>query len=173
MEIDIGGGYRLRPWRAGDEASLAKYANNRKVWRNMRDLFPYPYTVDDARAWLAKREGQQPENVFAIATATEAVGGIGLHPQIDIDRRTAEVGYWLGEPFWGRGIATRAVRALVGYAFANFDLARLQAHVFEWNPASARVLEKAGFTLEARVKKAVTKDGQTIDMFQYALVRDG
>ncbi|MDP3062742.1 MAG: GNAT family N-acetyltransferase [Chloroflexota bacterium] len=173
MEIDIGGGYRLRPWRAGDEASLAKYANNHKVWRNMRDSFPHPYTLEDARAWLTKREGQQPENVFAIATATEAVGGIGLHPQTDIDRRTAEVGYWLGEPFWGRGIATRAVRALVPYAFANFDLARLQAHVFEWNPASARVLEKAGFTLEARLRKAVTKDGQTIDMFQYALVREG
>ncbi|MDP6071748.1 MAG: GNAT family protein [SAR202 cluster bacterium] len=85
---------------------------------------------------------------------------------------SAEVGYWLGEPFWGKGIATMAISAIVDYAFAHFDLVRLYASVFEWNPASARVLEKAGFTLEGRECKSVTKDGQTIDALVYALVRD-
>jgi len=83
------------------------------------------------------------------------------------------VGYWLGEPYWGKGIATSAVRALVDYAFKTFDLVRLEAVVFEWNPASMRVLEKTGFTLESRMRKSVTKDGQTIDSFKYVLIRDG
>src|SRR5947209_2302263 len=101
----------------------------------------------------------------------EAVGGIGVELGRDVFYRSAEIGYWLGEPYWGRGIATEALRAITECAFMTFDLCRLQAGVFEWNPASMRVLEKAGFTLEARHRKNVTKDGETIDRVVYALVR--
>ena len=161
----------MRPWRDGDEESLARYANNRNIWINMRDSFPYPYSVEDAISWVQLQKDRDPVQGFAIAADNEAIGGIGIRLQEDVHRGSAEVGYWLGEPFWGKGIATRALRAMTGYAFENLDLVRLYATVFEWNPASARVLEKAGFTLEARLKKSVIKDGQVIDEFLYALVR--
>ena len=161
----------MRLWRDGDEESLARYANNRNIWINMRDSFPYPYSVEDAISWVQLQKDRDPVQGFAIATDNEAIGGIGIRLQEDVHRGSAEVGYWLGEPFWGKGIATRALRAMTGYAFENLDLVRLYATVFEWNPASARVLEKAGFTLEARLKKSVIKDGQVIDEFLYALVR--
>ena len=173
IEIAIGD-CKLRAWRPGDEAALVKYANNRNIWINLRDRFPHPYAMDDAIAWVQSVKDQRPVTNFAIATATdnddEAIGSIGLTLQEDVHRRSGEIGYWLAEPFWGRGITTRAVRALTEYAFANFDLVRLYANVFEWNPASGRVLEKAGFTLEGRLRKNITKDGNTIDQFVYALV---
>jgi RimJ/RimL family protein N-acetyltransferase len=161
----------LRSWRRGDELSLVRYANNRNVWRNLRDRFPHPYTAADADAWLAHVSAQAPVASFAIVVDGEAVGGIGLEPGTDVHRRSAEIGYWLGEPFWGRGIATEALRAVTEYAFRTFDICRLEAAVFEWNPASARVLEKAGYTLEGRARLAVTKDGRTGDRLLYALVR--
>jgi RimJ/RimL family protein N-acetyltransferase len=161
----------LRPWRRGDEASLVRYADNRNVWRNLRDRFPHPYTAKDADEWIARASGQTPAQSFAIVVDSNAVGGIGLELGEDVFRRSAEVGFWLGEPFWGRGIASEALRAVTQYAFATFDICRLQAHVFEWNPASMRVLEKAGYTLEGRARLAVTKDGRTIDRLEYALIR--
>ncbi|HWP99308.1 MAG TPA: GNAT family protein [Vicinamibacterales bacterium] len=161
----------IRSWHPADAHALARHANSRAVWRNLRDRFPHPYTLADAEAWIARARAARPETHFAIAVGGEAVGGIGLELQIDVARRSAEIGYWLGEAYWGRGIATEAVRALTEHAFAAFDLCRIYAFVFEWNPASARVLEKAGFIREARLRKAVTKDGRTIDAFLYALVR--
>jgi [ribosomal protein S5]-alanine N-acetyltransferase len=161
----------LRPWRRGDEASLVRYANNRNISRNLRDRFPYPYTAADADAWIGRVSAESPPCNFAIVVDGAAVGGIGLERGEDVFRRSAEVGYWLGEPFWGRGIATEAVRAVTAYAFATFDLCRLQAHVFAWNPASMRVLEKAGYTFESRARLAVTKEGRTIDRVEYALIR--
>jgi RimJ/RimL family protein N-acetyltransferase len=156
----------------GDEASLVRHANNRLVWRNLSRL-PHPYTTADAHAWIARAGAQSPVTDFAIAVDGEAVGGIGVELGRDVFHRSAEIGYWLGEAYWGRGIATEAVRALTEYAFVTFDLCRLHAGVFEWNPASMRVLEKAGYTLEARHRKNVTKDGETIDRLVYALVRPG
>jgi len=100
-----------------------------------------------------------------------AVGSVGIELGTDVFRRSAEIGYWLGEPFWGRGIATEALRAMTEYAFAHFDICRLEAGVFGWNPASARVLEKAGYTLEGRARNAVVKDGRTTDRLLYGLVR--
>ena len=171
MRIDIGE-WRIRSLRFEDAPSLAKYANNRNVSRNLRDRFPYPYGIEDAEAFIRLANAQELETVFAIASDAEVIGGIGLELHNDVHRRSAQVGYWLGEPFWGRGIATLALLALTEYAFAQFDLARLYAYVYEWNPASARVLEKAGYEYEGRLRKSITKDGQTIDQWLYATVRD-
>jgi ribosomal-protein-alanine N-acetyltransferase len=161
----------LRPWRRGDEPALVRHANNRNVSRNLRDRFPYPYTAADAAEWIARASDQSRPTSFAIVVDGEPVGGIGIELGTDVFRRSAEIGYWLGEPFWGRGLATEALRALTDYAFVHFDLCRLEAGVFDWNPASARVLEKAGYVLEGRSRLAVTKDGRTGDRLVYALVR--
>ena len=161
----------LRPWGTGDEASLVRYADNRNVSRNLKDRFPYPYTAADAVEWIAHASPQGPATNFAIAVDDTAVGGIGIELGTDVFRRSAEIGYWLGEPFWGRGIATEALRAMTAYAFEHFDICRLEAGVFEWNPASARVLEKNGYVLEGRARLGVVKDGRLGDRLLYALVR--
>ena len=156
MEIRIDP-WKLRPWQPGDVDALVKYANNYAIWRNLPDTFPHPYTETDAREWSQRPNQGEPLTNLAIATADEAIGSIGLTLQDDVHFRSGEVGYWLGEPFWGQGIATRALRTFSEYAFANFDLVRLYAIVFEWNPASARVLEKAGFTSKRGCETAPTR----------------
>lgn len=162
----------IRSWRSQDVPAIVRHANNRRVWRNLKDRFPHPYTTSDAEHWIHQATGATPETHFAIAIDEEAVGGIGLDLQMDVFRRSAEIGIWLGEAYWGRGIATEAVRAMTNFAFANFDLCRIYAGVFEWNPASMRVLEKASYSLEGRLRNSVTKDGQTIDQMLYAIVRE-
>jgi len=162
----------LRSWEWRDRESIVRHANNRKVSLNLRDRFPHPYTERDARNWLDAVIGLEPETNFAIDVAGEAVGGIGYTIQYDVARRSAEIGYWLGEDFWGRGIATEALIAVTDHAFANHDLCRIFAHVFDWNGASARVLEKAWYTFEGRMRKSVTKEGQTIDQLMYAMIRE-
>jgi RimJ/RimL family protein N-acetyltransferase len=162
----------LRSWEWRDRDAIVRRANNRNVWINLRDRFPHPYTVNDARRWLDSVIGHEPETNFAIAVAGEAVGGIGFSLQYDVERRSAEIGYWLGEDYWGRGIATDALIAVSESAFANYDVCRLHAHVFEWNQASVRVLEKAGYVFEGRLRKSVTKEGKTIDSLLYAMIRE-
>lgn len=171
MEIDIGGGYAVRSFEPTDKDAIARYADNRKVWLGLRDLFPHPYTPENAVQWLEHVKDQDPETHYAIASPAELVGGIGFTIKADINRLSAEIGYWLGEPFWGRGIATRAVKAVTGYAFSNFDIVRLYAEVFSNNEASTRVLEKAGYVYEGRLRKYVIKDGKILDMLVYAVVR--
>lgn len=162
--------FTIRNWQPGDEASLVQHANNRKIWRNVRDRFPHPYTLEDAVWWIDFAGSEDPAVNFAIAVDGAAVGGIGLILRDDVYRLSAEIGYWLGEEFWGRGIASAAVRALSDYAFTSFKLCRIYAEVFEWNPASMRVLEKAGFQFEGRLRKSVFKDGQVIDACIYARI---
>ncbi len=169
IEIDA---WQVRSWRQGDQDAIVRYANNRNVWRNLRDYFPHPYTMRDANAWIDWVKREDPEVNFAIASPNEAIGAVGLRILEDVYRRSAEIGYWLGEPFWDRGITTLALRALSDWAFERFDIVRLQAAVFEWNAASARVLEKAGYEFEARMRQSVTKDGQTIDQLLYARLRE-
>lgn len=161
----------LRRFRTGDEPSLALHANDREIWKNLRDRFPHPYTEADAAAWVAYTSAQAPPLDFAIDVDGAAVGGIGIMPQSDVHRRSAEIGYWLGRAARGRGIATEALVGLTEHVFAETDICRLFAAVFEHNPASARVLEKAGYTLEGRLKQSVFKDGQVIDSLLYARVR--
>lgn len=163
---------RVRSWRRGDEASLVKHANNRHVWINLRDRFPHPYTSDDAARWMAWVLAERPETNFAVAVGEDAVGGVGYEIQPDVHRRSAEIGYWLGEAYWGRGIMTEAVRAVTEYAFRTHNLLRLFAAVFEWNPASMRVLEKAGYSKEARLRRSAVKDSRVIDQVLYAITRE-
>jgi RimJ/RimL family protein N-acetyltransferase len=162
----------VRSWREDDGPSLARHANNRRVWLNLRDRFPHPYTSDDAAHFLAWVPAQRPETNFAIAVGDEAVGGIGYQIQPDVHRISAEIGFWLGEAYWGRGIMTEALRAVTAHAFHTHNLHRLFAGVFDWNPASMRVLEKAGYTREAVLRKSAIKDGRIIDQALYAIVRE-
>ena len=165
------GNYMIRSYEAGDVPSLVQYANNKKVWLHLRDRFPHPYRRSDALAWLRYVQAQDPPHDFAIAGDMGVIGGIGLHLQSDVHRRSAEIGYWLGEPYWNRGITSQAVAAMTDFAFANFPVVRLYAHVFEGNPASERVLQKAGYELEGRTCKSVYKDGKLLDQVIYGVVR--
>jgi [ribosomal protein S5]-alanine N-acetyltransferase len=166
-------GCRVRSWRHGDAPSLSRHADSRKIWLNVRDHFPHPYTVSDAERWVELATTTMPETQFAIEVAGEAAGGIGLFLRQDVERRGAELGYWLGEAHWGRGLMTGIVREFTRWAFDEFDLLRIFAVVFEWNPASCRVLEKAGYVLEGRLRRAVVKDGHVLDQLMYAAVREG
>jgi ribosomal-protein-alanine N-acetyltransferase len=160
----------IRDWARSDRDSLVRYANNRDVWRNLAERFPHPYTEADADAWFATLDGMAERTHWAIEVGGEAVGGIGVDLGKDIYAKTAHFGYWLGEPFWRRGIMTEAVKAASAHAMSYFDLVRLEAPVFESNPASMRVLEKAGFVREAVLHRAVYKDGRILDTVLYALV---
>lgn len=162
----------LRTWRRGDERALTAHANHRDVWRNLADFFPHPYTKADADAWIARVEADQSGSLHLAIVVDEPVGGIGVARLPDVGRLTGTVGYWLGPTARGRGYATEALSALVEHVFAQTDLQRLEARVFEWNPASCRVLEKAGFTREARLRRAAIKDDQLIDVWLYSRVRE-
>lgn len=171
MPIDLGDGISIRTYRERDFRSLARNANDRRIAANLRDGFPHPYTEHHARAYLARVATHRPQLAYAVADGDEIVGGIGILPGEDVDRRTAELGYWLAVPYWGRGIMSRAVRRFTDWAFARFDLLRIHASVFRTNPASARVLEKAGFRFEGRMRSAVFESGQVSDPLLYARIR--
>lgn len=171
VEIKIGE-YKLRPWRLEDVDALTRHANNRKVADNLRDTFPSPYIEQDSIHWIQSNQNVDPPLHFAIATDEEAIGSIGASIGPDIHRYSAEVGYWIGEPYWNKGVMTMALKAYSSYAFEKLGMVRLFATVFEWNPSSARVLEKAGYKLEGRLRKYVTKNGRVADALLYALVKE-
>jgi len=162
----------IRSWRISDEERLPLHANNRKIWLNLRDRFPHPYTRADAQRWLEQITAKEPDLSFAIDVGGEAVGGIALVLGNDVERCAAEIGYWLGEQFWGRGIATAAVIALTDYAFQNLKLTRVFAVPFARNDASVRVLEKAGYLREGLLRRSAIKDGVVLDQFMYAKTND-
>lgn len=160
----------MRSWRSSDVDALAQHANNRNIWINLRDRFPHPYTKRDARAFIRAARAQRPETAFAIVVDGEAVGGIGFVLNADVERVSAEIGYWLAEPLWGRGIATEVLVAVTAYAGATHALTRLYALPFAGNRASCRVLEKAGYVLEGRLRRSAIKDGRITDQLQYAFI---
>jgi [ribosomal protein S5]-alanine N-acetyltransferase len=164
-------GCDLRPWKAEDKTALVSNANSRNVWRNLTEMFPHPYTEADAENWVATANQSEPSVHLAIALEGKAVGGIGVVAGEGVARHTAQFGYWLGESYWGRGIATAAARAMVAHVFSGSYFVRLEAAVFVWNPASMRILEKVGFVREGVLRKSVFKDGEFIDSVMYALVR--
>jgi len=170
MHLDCGNCV-VRSWRPEDAAAIARYANNPNIACFVRDRFPHPYTLTDAEAFLAANTKRVPEVNFAIEVNGEAVGGIGLMLGTDIERVSSEIGYWLGEPFWGRGIATAALSAVTEHGFRAFDLTRIFALPFANNPASMRVLEKAGYTRDALLRRAIIKNGQVLDLYLYSQVR--
>ncbi|HUP20258.1 MAG TPA: GNAT family protein [Gemmatimonadota bacterium] len=171
LTIPFEGG-ALRPWREGDAVELVRLANDRAVWRNLGDRFPHPYTPKDAAWWLS--EGCRSNHQMSLAVELDhgLAGGLGFKFWTDpIFRITSEVGYWLGREHWGRGTMTRALCAAVPWALERYDLVRIEAGVFETNPASGRVLEKAGFRLEARLERSVIKDGVVLDRLLYVRFR--
>ena len=163
----------VRSWRTSDAESLLRHANNRNIWLNLRDAFPYPYTKHDARAYIRSVRDRTPETTFAIAVDEEAVGSIGFVLRTDVERVSAEIGYWLAEPFWGRGIATEALVALTQYAIVTHGLTRIYALPFAWNLASCRVLEKAGYVREAILRSSSVKYGNARDQALYAKINAG
>ena len=171
MNIQLGI-YQIRSYEINDKSALIKYANNYKISKNLRDSFPYPYAEKDADLWISSATNQNPELNFAIANSNELIGGIGLMLQPDVYRFSAEIGYWIAEPFWGNGIASLALVALSKYAFEKFDLNRIFAGVFQGNRASMRVLEKSGFKLEGRFRKAVDKENSFKDQLMYSFLRE-
>jgi RimJ/RimL family protein N-acetyltransferase len=159
----------LRPWRAGDATSLVRHANDRAIWLNLRDQFPHPYTAADADDWIAFASNRSPPASLAIEVESQAVGGVSLLPHDDVERVSAELGYWLGRVFWNRGVMTAAVRAITQYGFEQFALTRIYAVPFAANAASQRVLEKAGYTREGVLRRSAIKDGVVTDQVLFAI----
>jgi len=161
----------VRPWAESDAAALQHHANNRKVSIQLRDRFPFPYELEQARTFLGWIATQPSPTVWAIEVAGEAVGGIGIEMHSDVERVSAEIGYWLGESFWGRGIATEALTAVTAEAFKSFDITRLYAVPFADHGASVRVLEKAGYAREGHLRRSAIKDGKIRDQLLFAAYR--
>lgn len=158
----------IRKFRRCDKFRMAVIANNTKIAANLRDAFPSPYTTEDAQKFISACLRQEPYEVFAIECEGEYVGNIGLHRQDDVYRKTAELGYFIGEPYWNKGITTRAVKLICAYGFRELDVVKIFSGVFSFNTASQRVLEKCGFTLEAILKSAVIKNGEICDEYRYS-----
>jgi [ribosomal protein S5]-alanine N-acetyltransferase len=160
----------LREWRQADAPSLVKYANNLNIARQLRDRFPHPYTAAAARQFIQSLAQAGPVTSFAMTVDGLAVGGIGFAPGADVERYSAEIGYWLGEPYWGRGITSEAVQLVSEYAFRSCNMLRLFALPFADNLQSVRVLEKAGYVREAILRSSSVKAGIVRDQALYALV---
>ena len=172
MQLDLDS-CGVRSCRNTDAAALALHADNRRVWLQLRDRFPHPYTIDDARGFLRSVQAEDPETAFAITVDDLLVGVIGVVLRDDVERCSAEVGYWLGEPYWGRGIATRALAGFTHFAFTFYGVERLYAIPLASNTASCRVLEKAGYQLEGRMRRSAVKDSVVQDQLLYAVLREG
>jgi RimJ/RimL family protein N-acetyltransferase len=164
---------RIRPWRGADADAIVKHANNAKIARQLRDRFPHPYTQRHAAEFLEHATGTEPTAHFAIEVNGEAVGGLGFVRGTDVERYSAEIGYWLGESFWGRGITTESVDLLTGWVFGELDILRLFALPFADNVASRRVLEKAGYCCEGILRASAVKFGEPRDQALYSRINPG
>jgi [ribosomal protein S5]-alanine N-acetyltransferase len=168
MTILTKGFVELRSLSYRDQSRVARFCNNKKIWNNVRDLLPHPYTEQNAIEFIESHKDENPPVTFAIDYNGEFAGCIGLVKQTDVYKLTAEIGYWIGEPFWGLGIATTAVELLTDYGFHQLGLVRIYTGVFDFNKASQRVLEKAGFRLEGIFEKSVIKNGIICNEYRYA-----
>ena len=164
--------FTLRPWNINDLDCLVKFANNPNIAKFMTDGFPYPYSVENGKTFIEFAIKDDPIHIFAIDIDDRAVGGIGIHPQADIHRKNMELGYWLAEPFWGKGVMTKAIIQIVDFGFKTYDIDRIFARPFGTNIASQKVLEKAGFILEAKFERALFKNGEYLDELVYAVRRN-
>ncbi len=161
--------FKLRPWKLNDIDDLVCFADNPKIAANLTNHFPNPYYHKDAEDFIKKVLLHDPTQVFAIEVDGKAAGAIGVFPQSDIHLRNMELGYWLAEKYWGKGITTQAVKQIIDYGFNTFDVNRIYAVPFETNIGSHRVLEKAGFKLEAKFEKTIYKNGEYLDELVYAI----
>lgn len=159
----------LRRWKPSDLESLVKNANNYHIAINMRDIFPFPYTIEDGKTWINIAGNEEINCNFAIIVNNKAVGGIGLTLGEDIEKISAEVGYWLGETYWGKGITSSALNGIVDYGFNELGLERIFAKPLEHNLASRRVLEKNRFNLEGILNRSVIKSGKIYNQVLYAI----
>ena len=166
------GNFQIREFQQNDVEALIKYANNYAVSKFMRDPFPYPYKKENAVQWIDYIKKNDLTLSLAIANEMELIGGIGAIPYDDVHRYSAEVGFWLGEPFWNRGIISKALKTFCNYLFTNHNFNRLTANVFEGNEASRRVLEKTGFVLEGTQRKSVFKENKFVDHYIYGLLKE-
>jgi len=166
------GDFQIRKFQQTDVSSLVKYANNYNVARFLRDAFPHPYTQEDAVRWINFVTIDSFNLAFAIADEKELIGGIGATPNQDVNRFTSEIGYWLAEPFWNKGIITKAVKTFCSYLFTNYDFNHLTASIYEGNDASIRVVQKVGFVLEGVMRKNVFKDNRFLDQYIYGLLKE-
>ena len=164
--------FELRPLQMDDIDDLVKYANNLNISGNLTNKFPHPYTEEHARHFIQFANSKDPVNVMGIIIDSHLSGAIGIHPQDDIFCKNAEMGYWLAEPFWGKGIITKAIKLMILYGFENWDIDRIFARPFGRNIGSQRALEKAGFILEAKFEKTIFKNDQYEDEWVYAVRRD-
>lgn len=162
----------IRPWRKDDAKQFAIAASKQKVSNMLRDGFPFPYTEKDAEEWILLNENKEPAINFAVITNGQVIGGVGFLQKENIYRKTAEIGYWLDESFWNKGITTEALRLLVDYIFSELDIDRIYAEVFSINPASMKVVEKNGFHLEAVHRKAIIKNNQVLDAHVWVKFRE-
>jgi [ribosomal protein S5]-alanine N-acetyltransferase len=160
--------FTLRPWHLNDLESLVENANNPNIAKFMTNGFPNPYTSENGKNFIAMATAGKPIHIFAIDINGKAVGGIGIHPQSDILCKNAELGYWLGEAYWGKGIVTKAIKQVIEFAFKTYDINRIYARPFGSNTASQHVLEKSGFKLEARFEKTIFKNGEYLDELIYS-----
>lgn len=164
--------FKLRPWTIADLDDLVRYANNWSIAKNMTDKFPFPYTENDGRAFIEFASKDDPIHIFAIDVDGQAVGGIGIHPNEDIHRKNAELGYWLAEPYWGQGIISRAIPYAVDFAFETYTISRVFARPFGTNIPSQKVLEKNSFVLEGKFDQVLIKDNVLLDELIYAIRRE-
>ena len=161
----------LRSLRDDDAPHLAQLANNRKIWDNVRDLLPSPYSFDDANRFIKLTQEENPQMNFAIEFDNHLCGVIGLVGQSDVYKKTAEIGYWIGEPYWNRGIATVAVKLITEYGFEELDFIRIHTGVFEYNKSSMKVLTKNGYSKDGVFKKSILKNGKIYDEHRFSKTR--
>ena len=172
MEI-FSEGIVLRPWAISDASNLAIVANNKKIAENVRDGFPFPYSVRDAQDWLnIILPENYPPRFFAIISDRQLVGSIGIITKTDIYRKNLEIGFFISEDFWGKGFATKAIKAATSYAFRDFDIVRVYAETFSDNIGSQKALQKAGFKLEATLKKNIVKNEVITDSCIYSVLKE-
>ncbi|TNE74129.1 N-acetyltransferase [bacterium] len=160
----------IRPLTESDYVPLAQLGNNKKIQDNLRDAFPHPYTLDDAKQFIEHCASEHPTQTFAIVYNNQFVGIIGFLSKSDIYRKTAEIGYWIGEPFWGLGIASSALQLATQYGFNELELVRIQTGVMEHNTSSIRVLEKAGYSFECIFEKSILKNDLILDEYRFSKI---
>jgi ribosomal-protein-alanine N-acetyltransferase len=165
------GDITLKPLEPADAEGIATLANDPDIFKNLRDIFPSPYTLGDAQAYIKLQQSKNPALSMGIYYKTQIIGVITLRPGEDVYRFSAEIGYWIGRPYWGKGIMTKAIKLMLHYGFDTLKLHRIFADVYSTNPPSMHVLEKCGFTLEGINKHAAFKLGEFVNTHKYAIVK--